>query len=304
MDCRTALEILDRRGNAHSGPPDRDLVAAEAHLNECRRCRMIVQNRRRLDRKVGRVLRAVDVPRDAQERLLAQLVELEAAAVVAESPAETRGDSQTAGGVTLPVEAVAADHADLAQPALAATRFRRRMWPGLVPVAACLAVAAIGFFSVVWLMTPRWSVEEVGQLLAKVDFDSLKVLRNFSGDPAASRLPADPGWQKLDWRLKQVPKALPDMTSRHQFAVYGFVIPGRQHHSSRGLLAVIPRRQMRAPPADQSLSAAPSGGYLAAGIGDSVSVAWTEGDVVYVCLIEGGEDSLNTLRQILGPSAA
>jgi hypothetical protein len=52
------------------------------------------------------------------------------------------------------------------------------------------------------------------------------------------------------------------------------------------------------------LSTAPSSGYLSAGIGETVSVAWTEDDVVYVCLVEGGEDSLATLRQILGASAA
>jgi hypothetical protein len=181
---------------------------------------------------------------------------------------------------------------------------QRSLWRGLVPVAACLAFAAIGFFGVIWLMTPRWSVEEVRLQLARIDFDSLEALRNFNGDPAASHLPAEPGWQKLEWRCGQSAKGLPAPAGKHQFAVYGFVIPSRQHHPIRGLLAVVPLRQMRAPPVDQSLSAAPSSGYLPALIGETVSVAWTDGDVVYVCLVEGGEDSLATLRQILGASAA
>ncbi len=310
MDCRTALEILDCQGAGMSGLPEGDLAAAEAHLVACAPCRAIVQNRRRLDRKIGRVLRAVNVPRGARERLFAQLAALETAAVASEPPAESRSSV----GATSPAEvrdemcvpaAITGERADIALgPAEAPSRPMRPMWRGLVPVAACLAVAAIGFFSVIWLMTPRWSVEEVRTQLARIDFDSLESLRDFNGKPAASALPADPGWQKLEWQSGKVAKGLPDSSSRYQFAVYGFVIPGRQRHPIRALLAVVPRRQMRAPPADRSFSTAQSSDYLSARIGESVSVAWTDGDLVYVCLVEGGEDSLATLRQILGASAA
>jgi hypothetical protein len=314
MNCRSALEILDCQGAGLSGVREGDLAAAEAHLVGCARCRAIVQNRRRLDRKIGRVLRAVNVPRGARERLFAQLAALETAAVASEPPEDRR----TSVGATSPVEfrneicvppAITSDRADIAQGpaqglAEVPSRPKRPLWRGLVPVAACLAVAAIGFFSVIWLMTPRWSVEEVRLQLARIDFDSIESLRDFNGKPAASRLPADPGWQKLEWLSGKVAKGLPDASSRHQFAVYGFVIPGRQRHPIRGLLAVVPRRQMRAPPTDESLSTAQSSDYLSARIGESVSVAWTDGDLVYVCLVEGGEDSLATLRQILGASAA
>jgi hypothetical protein len=194
------------------------------------------------------------------------------------------------------VEGAAARPASPARPA-------RRITSRLVPVAACLAVAAIGFFSVIWLMTPRWTVPEVSQQLARVDFATLDTLREFSGDPNASQLP-DLAWQKLDWSCHKIPKGWPE-AGRHQFAVYGFSLPGRQHHAICGLLAVIPRGQMRSPPEEQSLlTPAQVGEYLSAQIGESVCVAWTENDLVYVCVIEGGAESLSTLQQMLGPSAA
>lgn len=320
MDCRTALEILDCQGAGPSELSERDLAAAERHLADCGRCRAIVQNRRRLDRKIGRVLRAVDVPRVAQEQVIEQLSALETVALVDKTPAAGRsGDNlnptrATSGAVDEPAGAMATtvnlSQAPAESPHPPGERPRRRVWRGFVPVAACLAVAAIGFFGVVWLMTPHWSVEEVRQQLARIDFDSLDSLPAFRGKPGASRLPTDPGWQKLDWRGGRVAKGWPDVSRGHQFAVYGFVLPGRQRENERrgqrmrGLLAVIPRRQMRAPPEDASLMTAQSSDYLSARIGESVSVAWTDGDMVYVCLVEGGEDSLATLRQMLGASAA
>jgi hypothetical protein len=173
----------------------------------------------------------------------------------------------------------------------------------LLPVAACGTVAAIGFFSVIWLLTPRLSVEDVRQRLAKIDFASLDALRDFEGGRTASRLPTDPAWKKLQWSCRQIAKGLTD-SKGHEFAVYGFLIPGRQRHVTHGLLAVIPLRQMRAPPTGDSLATAASSEYLSAQIGESQSVSWTEDGVVYVCLVEGGEDSLSILRQILNASAA
>jgi hypothetical protein len=287
MDCRNALEILDCEGDGLTGLDEAGVKAAEAHLADCPRCLAITENRRQLDREIGRVMRTVDVPRDAQERLVAKLVALETDAKSSLKGASAVAASPLTEAATVPVRPV------------------RRLMPGLVPVAACLTVAAIGFFSVIWLMTPRWTVAEVRQQLARIDFATLDKLREFSGDPNASQLPEDAGWQKLDWSCHKIPKGWPD-AGRHQFAVYGFSIPGRQRHAVRGLLAVIPVGQMRSPPEEQSLLTAQFGDYLSARIGESVSVAWTEneGKFVYVCVIEGGEESLSTLRQILGPSAA
>jgi hypothetical protein len=280
-----------------AGLPEPDLAAAEAHLAGCCRCAAIVENRRRLDRKIGRALRTVDLPRGGRQRLLAQLAALETAADDADLAMNTNNQPAAAQG-TAGIAHVAKS------PMAGPPRRQRPLWRGLVPVAACLVVAAVGFFSVIWLMTPRWSVEEVRLELAKINFDSLDSLRDYNGEAVANHLPADPGWQKLEWRFGKSAKGLPVGSNPHQFAVYGFVIPGRQRRPISGLLAVIPRHRMRALPEAQSLSEAPASDYLPAGIGESVGVAWTDGDVVYVCLVEGGADSLDILKRILGASAA
>jgi hypothetical protein len=312
MDCRTALEILDCQGTGPCGVSDRDLAVASAHLAECSQCRAILRDRRRLDRKIGRVMRAVVVPRDAKERLLTQLAALEAAPHATDAVAENRAANEVAFSFEIRdaaqrPPAANADHPDVVHGSMQPPPSRRwPMWRTLVPLSACVAVAVIAFFSVLWLMMPRWSVEDVRLQLARLDFNSLEALRNFDGDPAVSPLPADPGWHKLEWQCRQIPKGWPDTSSRHQFAVYGFVVPSRQRHPIRGLLAVVPRRQVSTIPQAQSIGTAPSGDYFSArlGEGEAVCVAWTEGDVVYVCLVEGGEEPLSTLRQMLGASAA
>jgi|HubBroStandDraft_6_1064221.scaffolds.fasta_scaffold103515_2 hypothetical protein len=289
MDCRAALEIFDCQRTDPSGVPDGDIAAAESHVAECRRCRAIVKNRRLLDRKIGRTMRSVDVPRGAQERLVARLSALESVAQAGEAPSEERAVAAE------PAAAAPASGEGLIRP-------QRRLPRGLVPVAACVAVAAIGFFTVIWALAPRLTVEDVRQRLAQIDFASLESLRDFEGGQTASRLPTDPAWKKLQWSCRQIAKGLTDGKG-HEFAVYGFVLPSRQRHPIRGLLAVIPRGQMRAPPNNSLTDSLPSD-YLPSQIGESVSVSWTDGGMVYVCLIEGGEDSLSTLRQMLGESAA
>jgi hypothetical protein len=311
MDCRTALEILDCQEARPSRLEESDLTAANAHLAECSRCRTIARDRRRLDRKIGRVMRAVVVPSDAKERLLSQLGFLEAGQNATQSVADLPAAAKTVLSIDVPLEShrpleVNPEHSHVAQsPPKPAARARRPAWRTLVPLSACAVVAAIAFFGAIWLMTPRWSVDEVRWQLSRIDFVTLETLRNFEGEPATSQLPADPGWHKLEWRSQQVAKGWPNTSSGHQFAVYGFVIPSRQRRPVRGLLAVVPRRQVAVPPQAQSIGAAPSGDYFSArlGEGEAVSVAWTEGDVVYVCLVVGGEEPLTTLRQMLGASA-
>ena len=183
-------------------------------------------------------------------------------------------------------------------------RRRRSLWRGLVPVAACLAFAAIGFFGVIWLMTPRWSVEEVRLQLARIDFDSLEALRNFNGEPAASHLPARSGLAEVGVALRTVRKGSAGPLRKASIRGLWLCDPESAAPSDPRVVGGRSPAPDCAPPVDQSLSAAPSSGYLPALIGETVSVAWTDGDVVYVCLVEGGEDSLATLRQILGASAA
>ncbi len=161
-------------------------------------------------------MRAVVVPRDAQERLLAQLADLEAAPYAREAAPGSQTEAAEISSIDVPHEihrppaAIAEQSQVVPAPVKAAARSQRPMWRALVPVSACAAVAAIAFFGAIWLMTPRWSVDEVRVQLARVDFDLLETLRNFQGEPAVRQLPADPGWHKLEWRCRQVAKGWPD----------------------------------------------------------------------------------------------
>src|ERR1700683_4385330 len=84
MDCRQALQILEfNDGDAARVPSDiystDDRTAAEAHLESCPACARTVHKRRELDRTIGQVMRSAQIPRGAQQRLLARLSELETA---------------------------------------------------------------------------------------------------------------------------------------------------------------------------------------------------------------------------------
>jgi hypothetical protein len=322
MDCRQALQILDFDGSDGSGLPSEidsaaERAAAEVHLESCPACARMVRNRREVDRTIGQVMRAVPVPRGAQQRLVARLSELETA------ESGTEAAELTAPLTMVPVAALNGAHSDgqeaarNGQPSPAAMSSvspapagpgnvtglasRRRFLKRLAPLAACLVVALIGFFGVVWLFTPRWTVDEVSTALSEIDFERLENLANFKGNDAELRLPSDPGWERLcGSRAKGLPLA-PNV-----IAVYGFDVPKtRRSGAVRGLIAVIPLNRIRNPPtADSLATASPTSGYVQARIGESVWVAWRQGDVVCVCLIRGGADSLSTLQGLLEQPSA
>jgi len=314
MDCRQALQILEfDAGDAGDSLAEvysaEERAAAETHVESCPACARTVQHRRDLDRSIGQVMRAVPIPRGAQQRLLARLSELETAnadtdagrtAVVLAGAPESNGphsDSEEAGrnGQLSPSPAPLVKPARRIQVTDRASR--RRFLKRLVPLTACLAVALVGFFGVVWLFMPSFSVEEVSGALAKVDFESLGKLSDFKGKDAS--LPSE--WERLcGTKAKGLPLA------SKVIAVYGFDIPKMRHTGTvRGLIAVIPRSRIRnLPDADSLATASLSSGYLQAQIGESVCVAWQQGDFVYVCLIRGGPDSLSTLQSLLEQPSA
>jgi hypothetical protein len=318
MDCRQALQILEFDDLASGGLPAEigsveDRAAAEAHLESCPACVRIVRNRRELDRSIGQVMRSVPIPRGAPQRLLARIAELETADAVGGS-GQAAGAEMTgvagANGVPLNGENPSRNgQSPTMLPSVEVTRpnrvaTRRRFLKGLVPLAACLAVAMIGFFGVVWFFMPRWSVDDVSRSLAEVDFESLGTLSDFTGNAAAARLPSEPGWERLRWQCAAQAKGL--SLEPNVIAVYGFEVPKtRRSDAIRGLIAVIPRSRIRSlPVADSLATASPTGGYLPARIGDSICVAWQQGDVVCVCLLRGGADSLEALQSALGEPAA
>jgi hypothetical protein len=327
MDCRQALQILQFDDLASGGLPSEigsveDRAAAEAHLDSCATCARTVQNRRELDRTIGQVMRAVPIPRGAQQRLLARIAELETADT-AEGTGQSAGQLEAAELGTNGVLAIGENPPcnGHASPSAASTgssvvparsnrangfASRRRFLKGLVPLAACLVLAMIGFFGVVWFLMPRLlSVGDVSEALAKIDFESLKKLSDFTDDAAAAHLPSDAGWvERLKWPCRSQARAL--QLDANVIAVYGFDVPKtRRSGAVRGLMAVIPRGHIRGlTVADSLATASPMEGYVPARIGDSICVAWRQGDFVCVCLLKGGADSLEALQNALGEPAA
>jgi nitrate reductase NapE component len=282
-------------------------AAARAHLAGCPVCERAVRHRRELDRSIGLVMRNVPVPRGAQQRLLAQLAELEAADAAGRQvvPASAALDGSSAH---VGVAGNNGDSSLTAEPAssrrsskhnLTVRPSRRKFLKSLVPLSVCVVVALVGFFGVVWLFQPSWSVNDVSKGLADLDFQSLGKLGDFTGRDAASRLPS--GWDRLLGRPKSLPLAA------NVISVYGFEMPKtRQLGAVQGLIAVIPRNRVRnpLPPADSLAMASPTADYITARIGESVCVAWRQGDFVYVCLVSGGPDSLSRLQAVLEQPAA
>jgi hypothetical protein len=312
MDCRQALQIFEfDGGDAGDSLAEvysaEERAAAEAHLESCAACARTVGNRRDLDRTIGQVMREVPIPRGAQQRLLARLSELETAdadtdagrtAVVPASASELNGhhlDGEQGARNGQPPPSTA----PLVKPArpIQVTRLtsRRRFLKRLVPLSA-VVVALVGFFGVVWIFMPSYSVEDVSKALAKVDFESLKALPDFTGKDAA--LPSE--WERLcGTHAKSLPLA-PNV-----IAVYGFDIPKTRHTGAvRGLIAVIPLDKIRNNVPTAGSLATASSEYLETRSGDSVCVAWQQGDFVYVCLIQGGPDSLSTLQSLLQQPSA
>jgi len=313
MDCRRVLEILDGMGLAANDLPESDLAAAEEHLASCPQCEAISRNRRQLDRRIGRTLRAVEIPWAARQELMAQIARMEGPAVKAGAARSNSCESASADAEIFAAAGTRGDDQTLRQRGTSesgsadAIRLpRRRFTKGLIVAVASLLVGAISVFTATWLLTPRWTVEEVTRELARIDFRSLQALPEFNGGKVAASLPSEPAWQNLDWSCDRVAKGLPATAGHHQMALYGFAIRQR-HRSISGLLAVLPRSHVRRPPAAQSLAETSPDAYVEAAIagdGDAVAVAWTSGDVVYVCLIQGGADSLELLqRRVDAPPA-
>jgi hypothetical protein len=307
MDCRHALQILDFDDPIADGLPSEvysadELAAAKAHLESCPACARAVVNRRVLDRSIDQVMRAVQIPRGAQQRLLARISEMESDAAVtgldeSAAPLPAAGVSESAAGMTAS-SLVPARPSRVTGPVS-----RRRFLKTFIPIAVCLVVAMTGFFGVVWHFMPRWTVEKVSDALTRIDFPT-DTLADFTGNDVAAHLPSVPGWEHLEWPCGRQAKGLPDASNL--IAVYAFDIPEtRRHNLIRGLIAVIPLSRIRNPPtADSLATATPLHDYLPARIGDSVCVAWQQDKVVYVCLIQGGPDSLATLQGVLEQPSA
>jgi hypothetical protein len=160
----------------------------------------------------------------------------------------------------------------------------------------------MGIWGYVEFTRPTLTLDQIIAEMSSIEDKDWAELPIFRGDAALTTLPGEV-WEDGPMWLGRPSRGLPPNTSPHTIALYSFRATLDRHRSVRGMLAVVFRRSLAAPPAASGMASAPLYYYTAGGRGFSL-VAWTAGDLVYVCSVEGGADDLETLQRACeGPSA-
>ncbi|MGE3315488.1 MAG: hypothetical protein AB7O26_10260 [Planctomycetaceae bacterium] len=271
MDCRTALSLLE------SVRPDTDdlsspeLVDAAEHLARCAKCEAIFLKRQASDRKIGDLMRNVPVPAHLEESLLRSV---EAAA----------GRER----VHIPSPVAMTRTSSPARNRGARIRF--------VAAACVILLLVLGGWGVVLLTGPATTLPELFQELA--DVGRWSALPEFHGDQQLLSLP-DSSWESgLVWS-QEPPRGLPRAAEAHLAALRSFEAPVSRHDRLSGILLVMFRSSIASPPEESSgMPSAPVDYVEIAGRQYTV-VAWSSGDYLYVCGVEGGADALEQLQRAL-----
>ena len=271
MDCQHVLEILEVARPDSGDRDESELTAAAAHLDECARCAEVFAVTQTLDRRIGRVVRDVEVPAGLQERLLA--------ATMAVDPASP--------SVTVTRHQKPAD----------SPRTNRRKWLGRVTAAACCLSVGIGLWFFLRPSVVAYSVDELRQFAADTDFDSLP---DFSGRFRAL-LPQDGDWQTPYLQLAKRAGGIPTNATEHQAAIYSFRVPVSRTEYVPGLLLVIPARSVKMPPSATTFNAAVADQkYIWSASGTEYeTVAWTRDGLVYVVAVGAGAGALESLQHAI-----
>ena len=273
MDCHTALEILEvvRPDSADRMEPE--VVEASDHVENCRLCEDHFLARRHFDRRLGQMMREVPVPPGLKSRLLAEL-----------GFPETSPDP-VADAEPIPVRLAEPDEASVPQ---GRARRRARM---LAFVSSALALTVlVTFFVVRSSQSPAWTLAELRHE-ARTAFQSFEELPIFNGDFDA-RLP-EHGWESRAISIVEPPRGFPPDLARHSAALYYFALRDGRRPPVVGILLVTTKQSVTEPPENPYFNAE------GVGSGPLSTVAWTEGEFVYVCVIDGGGNSLERLERAL-----
>lgn len=272
MDCQTALEHLDCV-RPNSGDLDLpEFAEARAHLAECASCQAEFDNRQQFDSEVSRVAADVAVPASLRMSLLA--VVSDSVAEFAESAADAPQETNS--------RPAAADRS--------ATLKRVRL---IVSLSACLLIAAVS--AALWRPGPtQLSIATIqGGLnlnLPKVTFDN------------AFPVDLPPSWiGHPGLRVSETLSGL-DLDDRdgHDGAAAYFAFSVGRAAPIRGVLVAIPVERIDGLPAATAFRRAPVA-YPQTGV---VSVAWQEGDLVYLCFVPGDTTLLERLQRGMTGTAA
>ncbi|MEX1098402.1 MAG: hypothetical protein WED34_20320 [Planctomycetales bacterium] len=284
MDCRTALDMLEcdtlEAPPSAAGGADPELSAARAHVRDCPRCAAAFRALQERDRQIAQAMQDIPVPAGLRERLFA--------ALALESP----GAGDTADAVAaeiVPGEGATIPAAEAPPAPVAARRRRNRSW-GTAAAAAVVAAVVVGGWWAAHSGTSRVPLAE-WRNEAGTAWDEFALLPEFDGGfdaippaswPAAIQFTPPRG----------VPH--PDVPG-HAAALYAFRL-GSGGAVVEGVVLAVPASAIDSPPENTYFNVR-SAAYAAAG--GSATVAWTEGDLVYVCSVRGGREPLERLQRAL-----
>ncbi|MBS0266857.1 MAG: hypothetical protein JSS02_33325 [Planctomycetes bacterium] len=267
MNCDIARQTLEFPGSDHV--PAVSTREAEVHVQGCAECQQAVGRQRHLDQRISQVCQDVPIPLGLKERLLARLANAEAAAT---------------GPAPLPA---ATGVANLPSPSLAGERHAtRRMW--LVErwrslTAVCLAGLAVGLWWWTKTTLPQMTLDTAIQAALAAPPEQMGAFERFRSGVALT-LPTT----MVTDALTEPPGQLPDV----EIAVYRFRIRDTSGRWVNGRLLAIPRVALSDPPqATRFLTGPAQASRL-----PYRTTAWAEGPLVYVCYVEGTEETLFKLK--------
>ena len=281
MDCRTALEILEIARPDSDDLKDPELAAAAEHVGSCPQCEASFRSRQELDREIGRLMRDVPVPAGLKQQLLQQLVDESGESGNQESPGDTV-DSQLS---TLDSQLSAG---------------RRRRFHVAWASAVCLFAAVVVWQVMIRQKTPAVSIADLQTsttALAAVSkmISNPEQLADFD-DSFVVLAPA--GWQERVSFSGSGKGFQPEGLASRTLALYRFNLATRRKVAAGGVLLVVPTKWVKSPPAATSFGmAAGKVRYVRAAGSLCATVAWTEGEMVYICFVTAG--SLETLERAL-----
>lgn len=268
MDCREALELLEVVRPDADDLAEPELATAAEHLDSCAQCQQVVARRRALDRRIADAFSELPVP----AQLSAQLVE-----------------KLNAGASTVSASLQLTD----SQIIRVARSQRRRAWLRVVLATACVALI-VG----TWFLLPRKGDISLAELRDAV-VTSMSSTSEFDGGFAAQ--PPGFGWQASSRiRIVLPPTGISSRgDERHEAAVYRFQFRPSNGAPIEGMLLAAPVARVADVPTEPAFNPA-NVEYVPSTTGGVRTAAWTEGNLVYVCIVPASASSqLDELYQEL-----
>ena len=272
MDCQTTLEQLDCV-RPNSGDLDLpEFAEARAHLAECAACQAEFDSRQHFDSEVSRVAVDVAVPTSLRMSLLA---------TVAASVAQFAESASEAAQETEPRPVTIDGPSPLRRVRLIAS------------LSACLLIAAVSAA----LLKPGSTELSIATIQSQLNLDLPKV--TFDNSFAVDLPPSWIGQPGL--RVSETLSGL-DLDGRngHDGAAAYFAFATGRAAPIRGVLVAIPAVRISELPTATVFRRAPVA-YPQTGV---VSVAWQEGDLVYLCFVAGDTTLLERLQRGMTGTAA